>query len=214
MNPLKFGDGPLVWIDLETTGLDPVDNRIIEIAILITNGNLDLVDEDGCHYIVKSDDRILKEMDAWCLEQHTKSGLITQAFSSPHTANEAASAALEYITRWVPEPRSGLIAGSSVHFDAMFLRAKGPDAIENGGERIWNKIQEHLHYRIVDVSTIKELCRRWYPDVTKRYQEISPRRSNHRALDDIRASIAELKFYRDNVFIKQNTGSQTPSSNS
>lgn len=203
MNPLGFHDGPLVWIDCEMTGLDPEVDRIIEIAVLITNGNLDLVDEKGCHYVVKTSKEVLDKMGEWCTVQHGQSGLTRQAIESPHTPAEVASYVLEYIKRWVPEPRTGVLAGNSVHADAMFLRAKGPDSGERAPKGVWNEIMEHLHYRIVDVSTIKELCRRWYPDVAKRYKEEAPKESTHRALDDIRGSIAELKFYRDTIFKSQ-----------
>ncbi|CAE6516920.1 unnamed protein product [Rhizoctonia solani] len=207
MMSLGFKDGPLVWIDLETTGLDAKQNRILEIAVLITNGNLDIVDEEGCHYIVKSSSQALKEMDEWCLNQHTKvsskerihlrivvrqlhqTGLVKASQESTHAPEEVAKSVLEYIKRWVPESRTGVLAGSSVHFDANFLRAIGPDVIENGGSQIWNIIPDHLHYRIVDVSTLKEICRRWYPSAMERWKRLSPRASNHRALDDIKHSI-------------------------
>ncbi|CUA71130.1 hypothetical protein RSOLAG22IIIB_09346 [Rhizoctonia solani] len=161
MSSLGFKDGPL------TTGLDARQNRILEIAVLITNGNLDIVDEEGCHYIVKSSSEALKEMDEWCLNQHTKvsskerihlwvivrqlhqTGLVKASQESTHTPEEVAKSVLEYIKRWVPESRTGVLAGSSVHFDANFLRAIGPDVIENGGSQIWNIIPDHLHYRIV-----------------------------------------------------------------
>ncbi|CUA74051.1 Polyporopepsin [Rhizoctonia solani] len=203
MMSLGFKDGPLVWIDLETTGLDAKQNRILEIAVLITNGNLDIVDEEGCHYIVKSTSQALKEMDEWCLNQHTKTGLVKASQESTHAPEEVAKSVLEYIKRWVPESRTGVLAGSSVHFDANFLRAIGPDVIENGGSQIWNIIPDHLHYRIVDVSTLKEICRRWYPSAMERWKRLSPRASNHRALDDIKHSIQELKFYREALFLKQ-----------
>ncbi|KAH7339961.1 ribonuclease H-like domain-containing protein [Rhizoctonia solani] len=203
MSTLGFKDGPLVWVDLETTGLDAKQNRILEIAVLITNGNLDIVDEEGCHFIVKSGPEALKEMDEWCLNQHTKTGLVKSSQESTHTPAEVAGAVLEYIKRWVPKPRTAVLAGSSVHFDATFLRATGPDVIENGGSQIWNIISDHLHYRIVDVSTLKEICRRWYPSVTEQWGKLNPQRSNHRALDDIRSSIRELKFYREALFLKQ-----------
>ncbi|CAE7173186.1 unnamed protein product [Rhizoctonia solani] len=148
MAPLSFDDGPLVWIDLETTGLDAKQNRILEIAVLITNGNLDIVDEEGCHYIVKSGPQALKEMDEWCLNQHNKTGLVKASQESTHSPEEVAKSVLEYIKLWVPEPRTAVLAGSSVHFDATFLRATGPDVAENGGSQIWNIIPNHLHYRI------------------------------------------------------------------
>ncbi|KAG9080649.1 hypothetical protein FRC06_006309, partial [Ceratobasidium sp. 370] len=178
MKPLRSEDGPLVWIDLETTGLDPTSNRIIEIAVLITKGNLDLVDDEGCKFVVKSDDNIMDEMDEWCKNQHTISGLLAQANEATHTAPQVADAVLEYIKRWVPQEDIAQLAGSSVHFDAMFLRATGPDVAEHGGQPIWKGVADHLNYRIVDVSS--ELCKRWYPDVYRKYQGQRPAKSSHR----------------------------------
>ncbi|KAG8718606.1 hypothetical protein FRC08_004850 [Ceratobasidium sp. 394] len=201
VKPLRYEDGPLVWIDLETTGLDPARNRIIEVAVLITDGNLELVDEEGCKFVVKSDENRINEMDEWCKTQHTSSGLLAQINEATHTAPQVAEAILEYIKRWVPQERTAHLAGSSVHFDAMFLRATGPDVAEHDGQMIWNKVANHLHYRIVDVSSIKELCKRWYPNVYREYQGKRPAKSSHRAMDDIRQSIAELKFYREMIFV-------------
>ncbi|KAJ1304918.1 hypothetical protein OPQ81_006052 [Rhizoctonia solani] len=146
-----------------------------------------------------TDKQVLDNMGEWCVNQHGKSGLTQEAIDSPHSPAEVAAHVLEYIRKWVPEPRIGVLAGNTVHTDAMFLREKGPDS-EGLSKGIWSEIMEHLHYRIVDVSTIKELCWRWYPDVERRYKEQTPKESAHRALDDIRDSIAELKFYRDAVF--------------
>lgn len=200
MDPLGFHDGPLVWIDCEMTGLDPKTDRIIEIAVLITDGNLQLVDDIGCHYVVKTDKYVLDDMGEWCTTQHGQSGLTKEAIISPHTPQQVASFVLEYIKRWVPEPRIGVLAGNSVHADAMFLRAKGPDSEHDSDVGIWDEIIQHLHYRIVDVSTIKELCRRWYPVEAQKLKECVPKQSTHRALDDIKASIAELQFYRSTIF--------------
>ncbi|KAG8713896.1 hypothetical protein FRC09_018199 [Ceratobasidium sp. 395] len=173
----------------------------MEVAVLITDGNLQLVDKEGCHFVVKSNEQTFEEMHDWCKVQHKKSGLIDKANESTITAPEVADAVLNYIKRWVPQERTALLAGSSVHFDAMFLRATGPDVAEHGGQLIWNKIADHLHYRIVDVSSIKELCKRWYPQEYEEYRKIRPAEASHRAMDDIRASIAELKFYREAIFV-------------
>ncbi|CAE6458369.1 unnamed protein product [Rhizoctonia solani] len=215
MASLSFKDGPLVWIDLETTGLDATQNRILEIAVLITNGNLDVVDEEGCHYIVKSDLEALKEMDEWCLKQHTKTGLVKASQESTHSPEDVAKSVLDYIKRWVPEPRTAVLAGSSVHFDATFLRATGPDVIESGGSQIWNIIPDHLHYRN-SVAAGTRLPRNGgstFPlgvvitgEDPLPFSEslLSTRRFIYSsALDDIRHSIQELKFYREALFLKQ-----------
>ncbi|KAG9082766.1 hypothetical protein FRC07_014112 [Ceratobasidium sp. 392] len=203
MAPLWYADGPLVWIDLETSGLDPAKTRIMEVAVLITNGDLDLVDEKGCNFVVKLNDQTIEEMHEWCKNQHAISGLIAQAEKATLTAPEVANAVLEYIKRWVPKPHTAQLAGSSIHFDAMYLRATGPDVAEHGGQLIWQKAVDHLHHRVVDVSSIKEICRRWYPKVYREYGNKFQTKSKHRALDDIRHSIAELKFYRETIFVKQ-----------
>ncbi|KAG8778618.1 hypothetical protein FRC12_024890 [Ceratobasidium sp. 428] len=129
------------------TGLDPTTDRIIEIAVLITNGNLDLVDPAGCHYVVKTSKEVLDNMGEWCVAQHRKSGLTSQAINSPHTPEEVAARVLAYIKHWIPEPRTGILAGNSVHADAMFLRSKGPDSDEQSERGVWSEIINHLHYR-------------------------------------------------------------------
>ncbi|KAG9094939.1 hypothetical protein FS749_011489 [Ceratobasidium sp. UAMH 11750] len=206
VNPLQYEDGPLVWIDLETTGLDPTRNRIIEVAVLITDGNLDLVDEEGCRFAVKSNKNIIDEMNDWCKMQHKISGLLTEVNEATHTAPEVADAVLEYIKRWVPLERAAHLAGSSVHFDAMFLRAIGPDVAEHGGQLIWNGVVDHLHYRIVDVSSVKASPVVLFASVwdNKIFTHAGTLQT-HRAMDDIRQSIAELKFYRETIFVKSNT---------
>ncbi|KDN33541.1 hypothetical protein RSAG8_13364, partial [Rhizoctonia solani AG-8 WAC10335] len=146
MDSLGFKDGPLVWIDCEMTGLNPESDRIIEIAVLITNGNLDLVDEVGCHYVVRADKYVLDNMGEWCVNQHGKSGLTRQAIDSPHSPAEVAAHVLAYIKRWIPEQRTGVLAGNSVHADAIFLKGKGPDS-EGLTKGVWSDIVEHLHYR-------------------------------------------------------------------
>ncbi|QRV79777.1 RNA exonuclease Rex2 [Ceratobasidium sp. AG-Ba] len=196
----SFGSqhGPLVWIDCEMTGLDHMKDRIIEIAVLITDGNLELVDEVGCHYVVKTSKEVLDSMGEWCTTQHGRSGLTNEAINSPHTPQQVASYVLAYIKRWAPEPHTGILAGSSVHADARFLGAKGPDAEESSDTGVWHEIIQHLHYRIVgtllhaydnvcahtpsfqDVSSIKELCRRWYPEEAQCFKESAAKESSHR----------------------------------
>jgi len=182
--PMNFNDGPLVWIDCEMTGLDPQKDKILEIAVLITNGNLELVDA-GIEYVIKMDKQYLDGMDEWCTNQHRKSGLTKACLESSYTLEFVSKNVLDYIKKWIPEPRIGVLAGSSVHADRMFLAAEMPDIVD------------YLHYRIVDVSSIKEVSRRWYAQ-----GGIPPKtnESNHRALDDIRNSIKELQWYRHNIF--------------
>ncbi|KAJ7209716.1 ribonuclease H-like domain-containing protein [Mycena pura] len=181
--PLAYGDGPMVWIDCEMTGLDPSKDKILEIAVLITNGNLDLVDE-GIEYIIRTDKASLDAMDEWCTNQHGQSGLTQACLDSPHSHDEVSQAVLAYIKKWVPRRHVGILAGNSVHADRLFLAKYMPEVVE------W------LHYRIIDVSSIKELSRRWYPEMG--IPKLT--KSNHRALEDIRGSISELQWYRRNIF--------------
>ncbi|KAJ7039068.1 ribonuclease H-like domain-containing protein [Mycena alexandri] len=182
--PLSYGDGPMIWVDCEMTGLDPDKDKILEIAVLITNGNLELVDE-GIEFIIRTDKKALDGMDEWCTKQHGQSGLTQACLDSPHSHEAVSKAVVEYIKKWVPQRRVGILAGNSVHADRMFLAKHMPE------------ITEWLHYRIIDVSSVKELSRRWYPQLgIPKLAE-----SNHRALDDIRGSIRELEWYRRNIFI-------------
>lgn len=166
------------------TGLNPRKDKILEIAVLITNGNLELVD-GGIQYTIKTEKNVLDGMDEWCTNQHGQSGLTKACLESKDTREYVTSEIFKYIKKWIPQPRNGVLAGSSVHADRAFLVEEMPEVIE------------HLHYRIVDVSTIKELARRWFP--TKCYQKSNE--ASHRALDDIRGSIQELRWYRENLFI-------------
>ncbi|KAJ7188637.1 ribonuclease H-like protein [Mycena filopes] len=182
--PLSYGDGPMIWVDCEMTGLDPDKDKILEIAVLITNGNLDLVDE-GIEYIIRTDKKTLDGMDEWCTKQHGQSGLTQACLDSPHSQAAVSKAVADYIKKWVPQRRVGILTGNSVHADRMFLAKYMPE------------ITDHLHYRIIDVSSVKELSRRWFPHLgIPKLAE-----SNHRALDDIRGSIRELQWYRNNIFI-------------
>ncbi|KAF5383405.1 hypothetical protein D9757_006123 [Collybiopsis confluens] len=184
---LDAAAGPMVWIDCEMTGLDPKKDKILEIAVLITNGDLEIVDE-GIEYVIRTAKSDLDQMDDWCINQHGKSGLTKSCLGSKYTREYVSQAVLAYIKRWVPNPRTAVLAGNSVHADRSFLVNEMPELVA------W------LHYRIVDVSSIKELARRWYKDSSRR---TVPRtyESDHRALSDIHASIQELKWYRENLFV-------------
>lgn len=178
---------PLVWIDCEMTGLNVRTDTILEIAVLITNGNLELVDE-GIQFIIHTEKDVLDKMDDWCTKQHGSSGLTQACLASPHSTEYVAKEVLAYIKKWIPDRRVGVLAGNSVHADRAFLVEEMPEVVD------W------LHYRIVDVSSIKELCKRWFP--TKLPPQEYTGISKHRALDDIRGSIKELEWYRKHVFIQ------------
>lgn len=175
----------LVWMDLEMTGLDHTSDVIVEIATLITDDNLEIIAE-GPDLVVHQSDEVLERMDPFVAEMHTRSGLLELIKSSEISLEEAGAATLEFIKLHVPEPMTVPLCGNSIGTDRRFLAAYLPD------------IENHLHYRSVDVSSVKELVKRWYPGV----DESRPRgQGSHRALDDIRESILEMAFYRDQVFV-------------
>jgi len=174
----------LVWMDLEMTGLDPAKHVIVEIATLVTDDDLNIVAE-GPDLVVHQPEEALAGMEEVVRVMHTSSGLLSAIRASTITLEEAGRATLEFIATHVPEPRTIPLCGNSIGTDRRFLALHLP------------QIEEHLHYRSVDVSTIKELARRWYPGLL----EAVPRKATaHRALDDIRESIEELRWYREHVF--------------
>ena len=171
----------LVWIDLEMTGLDPGRDVIIEVAVLITDGDLKIIADGPDLAIHRSDDE-LSVMNAWNRRTHHGSGLIKRVKSSDVTIEQAEADILEFVQQWTVEGKSPL-CGNSVHQDRRFLYGEMPKLID------W------LNYRIVDVSTVKELANRWYPEL-----EQFVKQERHRALDDIRESIDELRWYRQQIF--------------
>jgi len=179
-------DSPLVWVDCEMSGLDPRKNRLLEVAVIITDGNLQKVDE-GIEYVIRTDKEHLDTMDEWCTNQHAKSGLTKACIESPYELEAVKQKVAAYILKHIPERRVGILAGNSVHVDKLFLAEYMPEIIS------W------LHYRIVDVSSIKELVRRWFPD-SYQFPKVEGKESEHRALADINHSIRELKWYREKVF--------------
>ncbi|KAF8342716.1 ribonuclease H-like protein [Cantharellus anzutake] len=187
--PLDYDDGPIIWIDCEMTGLDPNKDRLLEIALIITNGDLSPIDPQGISFIIKTDKEVLDNMNEWCIKHHGESGLTAACLASKHTFDYVSRSVLRYVKDRIPRERVAVLAGNSVHMDRAFLTKYMPGLIN------------HLHYRIIDVSTIKELCRRWYPEVTeaKRTQPME-KENKHRALDDILGSIEELRFYRQHIF--------------
>lgn len=173
----------LVWMDMEMTGLDPERERIIEIATLITDAELHIIAE-GPELVIHQPDALLDAMDDWNKEHHGSSGLLARVRASTISEEEAARQTLEFLKAHV-EPRSVPLCGNSIAQDRRFLI------------KYMSEVNEYLHYRNVDVSTIKELVKRWYPED---YQ--APRKqASHRALDDIRESINELRFYKERVFV-------------
>ena len=171
----------LVWIDMEMTGLDVEVHHILEIAILVTDGDLNELD-DGLQLVVHQPAAVLALMDEWCVTQHGKSGLTAAVTASKTGLAEATELALAYLKKHTVEGKS-LLCGNSVGHDRRFL------------DRWMPAVSKHLHYRIIDVSSVKELAGRWYPE-TKRF----PKAEGHRALDDIGESIAELRYYREQIF--------------
>lgn len=175
---------PLVWIDLEMTGLDPDTELIVEIATIVTDGSLEHV-EQGPDLVIGAPEAALDAMVDVVQRMHTRSGLLDEIRSSDRTVEEAEAETLAFVRDLVPNPSSAPLAGNSVHADRMFLRRHMPT------------LEAYLHYRNVDVSTFKEVARRWRPQLLDDAPDKSER---HRALDDILESIAELRFYRDTLF--------------
>ncbi|KAF9433588.1 Oligoribonuclease, mitochondrial [Entomortierella beljakovae] len=193
----------LVWIDCEMTGLEASD-KLIEIAAIITDDKLNIVAE-GPNIIIHQPKELMDKMNQWCIEHHgnviiqppplfvcfrmehrvLESGLTASVLASEISTDQACAQVLEFIKKYIPEPRTGILAGNSVHADKVFL------------EREMRPIVDYLHYRIVDVSTIKELTRRWYP---AEFEKAPHKKGAHRALDDIKESIKELEYYKRSVF--------------
>ncbi|MDR2581559.1 MAG: oligoribonuclease [Fibromonadaceae bacterium] len=173
----------LVWIDMEMTGLNPDNCVVIEIATIITDPNLKILAEGPALAIRQSDD-ILNTMDKWNWSHHTKSGLIARVRKSPYNLATAEEMTLNFIKGYTEKGKNP-VCGNSIGQDRRFLLKYMP------------KIETWLNYRSIDVSSVKELAYRWYPKLPK-----FPKRDTHRALEDIRESIAELVYYRDRIFVK------------
>lgn len=174
----------LAWMDLEMTGLDPDTHVIVEIATLITDDDLDIIAE-GPDLVIAHPPEALESMDDFVRDMHQRSGLLEHMASATVTLEEAGQATLDFLVEHIGEARTVPLCGNSIGTDRRFLAKWLPD------------IEEYLHYRSVDVSTIKELARRWYP---KELSKAPKKVTGHRALDDIRESIEEMRFYREAVF--------------
>jgi oligoribonuclease len=178
---------PLVWIDCEMTGLDPAVEVLVEIAVVITDSELTILDE-GLDLLIATDPAKLESMEEVVREMHATSGLLDALAGATLTVEETEQRVLDYIKRWVPERRKAPLCGNSIATDRSFIAHYMP------------KLDDHLHYRMVDVSSIKELARRWYPKV---YFNAPVKTGGHRALADIVDSITELRYYRAAVFVPE-----------
>jgi oligoribonuclease len=177
---------PLVWVDLEMTGLDVRKDTIIEIAVMVSDGQLRRVIE-GPEIAIHHPDSVLDDMNEWSREQHAKSGLSARCRASAVSLAEAEEQVLAFVKRHCAY-QAGILAGNSVHVDRAFLMHRMP------------KLLEHLHYRIVDVSSVAELARRWHPKV---WREAPKKKKQHTALADVRESLQELRYYRERLFVKR-----------
>jgi oligoribonuclease len=173
----------LVWLDLEMTGLDVEHDAIVEIACIVTDSRLEVLD-DGIQLVVHQDDAVLATMDEFVRAMHEKSGLLPEISTSPIELAAAEQQVLAYVRGHVTAPATAPLCGNSIGMDRRFLARYMPD------------LDKYFHYRSIDVSSFKELCRRWYPRV---YRKRPNKAEQHRALGDIRESLAELRYYRETI---------------
>ena len=171
----------MVWIDLEMTGLDIEKESIIEIATIITDSELNILAQ-GPNLAIKVSEELIEGMDEWNTTHHHQSGLVDRIRSVGVSIEEAQQQTIEFLQQWV-NPKSAPLCGNSVWNDRRFLDKEMP------------LVADYLHYRMIDVSTVKELAKRWYPEVDK-----YPKKLSHLAIDDIIESIEELQYFRDRVF--------------
>jgi oligoribonuclease len=184
VQPGERSQDRIVWIDCEMTGLDLGTDALIELAVLVTDSELTVLG-DGVDVVIRPPEATLETMVDVVREMHTTSGLL-QVLDQGITLDQAQQAAMDYVRTWIPEPGKAPLAGNSVSTDRGFLARDLPE------------LDAYLHYRIIDVSSIKELARRWFP----RIYFASPEKSGgHRALADIRDSINELRYYRETLFV-------------
>ncbi len=176
----------IVWIDCEMTGLDPVADALVEVAVVVTDSELTVLGE-GVDVVIRPPAEAVEQMNDFVRAMHTSSGLIEE-LDRGLTMAEAEERVLDYIRTWVPDPGKAPLAGNSVGTDKVFLARDMPT------------LAEHLHYRVIDVSSVKELARRWYPRI---YFQSPKKNGGHRALADILESIDELRYYRAAMFVPQ-----------
>ncbi|MBY5948512.1 oligoribonuclease [Photobacterium rosenbergii] len=178
---MMISDQNLIWIDLEMTGLDPEAHKIIEIATIVTDAQLNVLAE-GPVLAIHQPEAELAKMDEWCTTTHTNSGLVERIRQSRISEEDAVRQTIAFLEQWVPKGASP-ICGNSIGQDRRFLYKHMP------------KLEQYFHYRYLDVSTLKELTRRWKPEVLDGFSK----KGSHLALDDIRDSIAELRYYREQI---------------
>lgn len=179
---MTISDQNLIWIDLEMTGLDPETHQIIEMATIVTDAQLNILAE-GPVLAIHQPEAELAKMDEWCTTTHTNSGLVERVRQSQLDEAAAVRQTLAFLEQWVPKGASP-ICGNSIGQDRRFLYKHMPE------------LEQYFHYRYLDVSTLKELARRWKPEVLEGLNK----KGSHLALDDIRDSIAELRYYREHIF--------------
>uniref|UniRef100_A0A182WPN1 Probable oligoribonuclease n=1 Tax=Anopheles minimus TaxID=112268 RepID=A0A182WPN1_9DIPT len=177
----------LVWIDMEMTGLEVDKDRILEIACIVTDSKLNIIAK-GPNIIINEPETVLDAMNSWCKDHHAKSGLIEAVRKSTHTLEQAERQVLDFVKQYCPE-RSCPMAGNSIYMDRLFVIKHMP------------ALNQYLHYRVIDVSTVKELSKRWNGEV---YKSSPPKLLAHRALDDIEESIKEMKYYKETFFKTDN----------
>ncbi len=179
---MSSNDQRLIWIDLEMTGLDTDNDHIIEIATIVTDDNLNILAE-GPILTIHQNDKVLNAMDEWNTRQHGQSGLTERVRRSKLTANDAQQQTLEFLKKWVI-PKKSPMCGNSICQDRRFMHREMPE------------LEQFFHYRNLDVSSVKELAKRWRPEIMSGLKK----QATHLAMDDIRDSISELKYYREYFF--------------
>ncbi|KAK6354772.1 hypothetical protein TWF696_003908 [Orbilia brochopaga] len=183
--PLK-SDNPLVWIDCEMTGLNPPADKLLQVACYITDSQLNLLEPDGFETVISRPQSLLDGMDPWCTTTHASTGLTARVLTSTTTLSDAQTSLLTYIKKHVPEPQTAILCGNSVHFDKVFLGLEMPEVVG------------YLHYRIGDVSSIKEFAKRWCDEGVLR--DLPKKMYTHEARQDILESIEEARCYRRVLF--------------
>jgi len=179
---MPVNDDNLIWVDLEMTGLDPDTDTVIEIATIVTDAELNILAE-GPVRAIQCEQSMLTAMDEWNQTHHSASGLLERVKNSEHTMRDAERDTIEFLENWV-SPGKSPMCGNSICQDRRFM------------VRTMAELERYFHYRNIDVSTVKELVRRWKPDIANSFRK----KNTHLALDDIRESIVELQVYREKVF--------------